>query len=73
MEVNRQRMSLILEENNNPNELLLEIIPLLQDIKIAEGKTEAEVYSESYDVFHKMYHHWEEKVKYMINSFTFKK
>lgn len=52
---------------------LHEQIKKMQDVKIAEGKTEAEVYSESYDVFHKMYHHWEEKVKYMINSFTFKK
>ena len=36
---------------------LHEQIKKIQDVKIAEGKTEADVYSESYDIFHKMYHH----------------
>lgn len=41
--------------------------------RLASGETAESVYKDSYDIFEEMYHHWEEKVAYEVNTFVFKK
>lgn len=38
-----------------------------------EGESAESVYKDSYDIFEQMYHQWEEKVAYEVNTFVFKK
>ena len=41
--------------------------------RLAAGESAESVYKDSYDIFEQMYHQWEEKVTYEVNTFVFKK
>ena len=41
--------------------------------RLAAGESAESVYKDSYDIFEQMYHQWEEKVAYEVNTFVFKK
>ena len=41
--------------------------------RLAAGESAESVYKDSYNIFEQMYHQWEEKVAYEVNTFVFKK
>ena len=41
--------------------------------RLAAGESAESVYKDSYDIFEQMYHQWEEKAAYEVNTFVFKK